>query len=94
MKVHRKSILLIIILIVTLFSCNDKQGQVSDSNTKYIDMDIGGVGHLATALPGLQSNCRTRWSRMYPIRKDYIDDQISWYPMSTISHIAMENCSE
>jgi len=24
--------------------------------------------------------------RMYPIRKDYLDDQISWFPMSTISH--------
>jgi predicted alpha-1,2-mannosidase len=85
MKVHRKSILLIIMLIVTLFSCNDKQGQVSDSNTKYIDPDIGGVGHLLQPTrPTIQ--LPNQMVRMYPIRKDYIDDQISWYPMSTISH--------
>lgn len=67
---------------VASFSCLQAQ---SIDNTKYIDMDIGSVGHLlqptrpTTQLPN-------QMVRMYPIRADYLDDQISWFPMSTISH--------
>lgn len=70
-----------IILIFVSVSCNQEQ----DSNTKYVDMDIGGVGHiLKPTRPTAQ--LPNQMVRMYPIRMDYLDDQISWFPMSTISH--------
>ncbi len=80
-----KNLLKIWIIIITfqfaLISCNQEQ----NSNLDYVDMDIGSVGHLlqptrpTTQLPN-------QMVRMYPIRADYLDDQISWFPMSTISH--------
>lgn len=71
----------IIILIFVSVSCTQEQ----TSNTKYVDMDIGGVGHLLKPTrPTVQ--LPNQMVRMYPIRMDYLDDQISWFPMSTISH--------
>lgn len=70
-----------IILIFVSVSCKQEQA----SNTKYVDMDIGGVGHLLKPTrPTVQ--LPNQMVRMYPIRMDYLDDQISWFPMSTISH--------
>ncbi len=70
-----------IILIFVSVSCKQEQ----DSNTKYLDMDIGGVGHLLKPTrPTVQ--LPNQMVRMYPLRMDYLDDQISWFPMSTISH--------
>ncbi len=70
-----------ILLIALLTSCDPK----TPSNTSYIDTDIGGVGIL------LQPTRPTvhlpnQMVRMYPMRNDYIDDQVSWFPMSIISH--------
>ncbi len=70
-----------ILLFAFVTSCNFDQS----SNTAYIDTDIGGVGIL------LQPTRPTvhlpnQMVRMYPIRQDYIDNQISWFPMSIISH--------
>jgi len=71
----------ILVLIISMTSCKQKP----TSGTDYIDMDIGGVGHLLQPTrPTVQ--LPNQMVRMYPIRKDYIDDQISWFPMSTISH--------
>ena len=72
---------IILSLFILASSCHDK----NPSNTSYIDTDIGGVGIL------LQPTRPTvhlpnQMVRMYPMRKDYIDDQISWFPMSIISH--------
>jgi predicted alpha-1,2-mannosidase len=69
---------------VSLFSSCQEQQQL-DNSTHYIDMDIGGVGFLLQPTrPTVQ--LPNQMVRMYPIRKDYIDDQISWFPMSTVSH--------
>ena len=74
------------IVIVSLFinsSCQQETQQ--GSNTQYIDIDIGGVGFLLQPTrPTVQ--LPNQMVRMYPVRKDYLDDQISWFPMSTISH--------
>jgi predicted alpha-1,2-mannosidase len=53
--------------------------------TKYIDPKIGSVGQLLepTRPTVHQPNQPVR---MYPVRKDYLDDQISWFPMSIVSH--------
>ncbi len=74
-----KFLITMAIAALTLASCQEQK----KNNTDYIDLDIGGVGHL------LQPTRPTvhlpnQMVRMYPVRKDYLDDQISWYPMSII----------
>jgi predicted alpha-1,2-mannosidase len=55
------------------------------SNTQYIDPTIGNVAQLleptrpTTHLPN-------QVIRVYPIRKDYLDDQISSFPLTAVSH--------
>ena len=72
----------ILLSILILSSCQQEQ-QIS--NIDNIDPDIGGVGFLLQPTrPTIQ--LPNQMVRMYPIRKDYIDDQISWFPMSTVSH--------
>ena len=58
---------------------------VAQDKTDCINMAIGNVGQL------LQPTRPTvhlpnQMVRMYPVRADYMDDQISWFPMSIISH--------
>ncbi|HEX2536214.1 MAG TPA: GH92 family glycosyl hydrolase [Chitinophagaceae bacterium] len=55
------------------------------SNIRFVDPTIGNVGHL------LQPTRPTvhlpnQMMRMYPVRKDYIDDQISSFPGIVLSH--------
>jgi len=55
------------------------------SNLSYVDPYIGGVGHL------LQPTRPTvhlpnQMIRMHPKRTDYLDDQISFFPLTIISH--------
>jgi len=53
--------------------------------TKYIDPKIGSVGQLLEPTrPAVHQPNQP--VRMYPVRKDFLDDQISWFPMSIISH--------
>lgn len=75
------SVGILLILIIVSVSCKQEQA----SNTKYVDMDIGGVGHiLKPTRPTVQ--LPNQMVRMYPLRMDYLDDQISWFPMSISSH--------
>ena len=76
-----KFLIIPLVLAVMVGACKEQR----HSNSDYIDPDIGGVGHL------LQPTRPTvhipnQMVRMYPVRADYLDDQISWYPMSIISH--------
>ncbi|MCK5104615.1 MAG: GH92 family glycosyl hydrolase, partial [Cyclobacteriaceae bacterium] len=78
---YKNSITLLLVVFFA-FSCQQEQ---SSTNTDYIDMDIGGVGHLLKPTrPTVQ--LPNQMVRMYPRRLDYIDDQISWFPMSIIGH--------
>ncbi len=77
---YRKFFIMIALPVLMLAGCQKKE-----SNTVFIDMDIGGVGHLLQPTrPTVQ--LPNQMVRMYPVRKDYLDDQISWFPMSIISH--------
>ena len=83
MKRYFRTPFVAIAVMLFIISCNDDKSH--PSNTKYIDTDIGGVGFLLQPTrPTVQ--LPNQMVRMYPVRKDYIDDQISWFPMSTISH--------
>ncbi|MCC5928342.1 MAG: GH92 family glycosyl hydrolase [Cyclobacteriaceae bacterium] len=66
-----------------LLSCQKAEKQTSF--LEYIDPNIGTVSQL------LQPTRPTvhlpnQMVRMFPIRKDYLHDQISWYPMSISGH--------
>jgi len=76
----------IVVISLLLFSCNSTKGTSKNSdNVNYVDPQIGGVA------PFLQPT-RTRihlpnsMVRMYPERKDYRDDQITSFPLTTRKH--------
>src|SRR5450759_1962278 len=57
----------------------------SHDNVDYVDPGIGGVGHLLQPTrPTVQ--LPNQMIRMYPVRKDYLDDQIRFFPLTLISH--------
>ncbi|HEX9509622.1 MAG TPA: GH92 family glycosyl hydrolase [Puia sp.] len=58
---------------------------VPRANTEYIDPTIGNVGQLlepTRPTAGLPNQV----IRVYPIRKDYLDDEISSFPLTMVSH--------
>lgn len=81
MKQFSKNIMVFIALLSSLISCTQQE----ESNLKYVDPTIGGVGvileptrptvHLPNSL-----------IRVFPLRKDHLDDQISAYPLTNCSH--------
>ncbi|GAA4323842.1 GH92 family glycosyl hydrolase [Mucilaginibacter gynuensis] len=61
------------------------QNDKFDGNLGYVDPSIGNVGQLLEPTrPTVQ--LPNQMMRMYPIRKDYIDDQISSFPLLIVSH--------
>jgi len=55
------------------------------SNLSYVDPHIGGMGHLLhPTRPNVQ--LPNQMVRMHPFRTDYLDDQISFFPLTMISH--------
>ena len=57
----------------------------SSGNLKYVDMRIGNVGQLLEPTrPTVQ--LPNQMMRMFPIRQDYLDDQISSFPLIVVSH--------
>lgn len=76
-------VLIASVLIVALSSCQQSNRQ--PSNFDYVDPYIGGVGHLLhPTRPNVQ--LPNQMIRMHPIRADFLDDQISFFPLSIISH--------
>jgi predicted alpha-1,2-mannosidase len=56
-----------------------------DNNTRYVDPRIGNVGALLQPTrPTVQQP--NQMIRMYPQRADYIDDQITSFPLNIVSH--------
>ena len=55
------------------------------SNLDYVDPHIGGMGHLLhPTRPNVQ--LPNQMIRIHPVRADYLDDQISFFPLTMISH--------
>jgi len=70
-------------LLVVMAACTS--GPEIKSNLDYVDPHIGGVAHLLQPTrPTVQ--LPNQVIRMYPYRADYMDDQISFFPLSIISH--------
>jgi predicted alpha-1,2-mannosidase len=77
--------------IAALFTCTtavvaQKKGSaVKSNNLQYVDPRIGNVGALLVPTrPTVQ--VPNQMIRMYPQRADYIDDQISSFPLNIVSH--------
>lgn len=71
------------VLLVIVFSCTDQQQKTGPLT--FVDPNIGGVGHiLQPTRPTVQ--LPNQMVRMYPNRADYLDDRISSFPLSLISH--------
>lgn len=69
--------------LLTLMACRSNSGP--QTNLGYVDPQIGNVGFLLVPTrPTVQ--LPNQMIRMYPIRADYLDDQISYFPLSVISH--------
>jgi predicted alpha-1,2-mannosidase len=76
-------ILNISLLVLTFSGCSSKDG--IDDPLFYVDPDIGGVGLLLQPTrPSVQQPNQA--IRVYPVRRDYIDDQIRYFPLTLISH--------
>jgi predicted alpha-1,2-mannosidase len=59
--------------------------QSADGNLEYIDPRIGNVGQLLEPTRPTM-HLPNQMIRMYPKRADYIDDQISSFPLNMVSH--------
>lgn len=82
-KLRGTQLLSIILLIILLPACSTKKD--FKNGLSQVDPKIGGVGLLLQPTrPTVQMP--NQMIRMYPVRKDYIDDQIQYFPLSIISH--------
>jgi predicted alpha-1,2-mannosidase len=81
-----------VFLLVTTFSfftsiaiAQDRDDNPGSGNLKYVDPRIGNVGTLLQPTrPTVQ--VPNQLIRMYPERNDYIDDRISSFPLTIVSH--------
>lgn len=81
----RKSLIPILILASSGLANAQEQSNMGAGNLKYIDPLIGNVGHLLQPTrPTVQ--LPNQMIRMFPQRKDYMDDQISSFPLNVVSH--------
>jgi len=76
----RQRILYIILLIISVISSCSQE-----DFTRYIDPTIGNVSKLL--VPTYPTfHLPNQMLRMFPVKKDYIDDQITGFPLQVISH--------
>lgn len=72
-----------LVILLAAGCCRNRQEPVSVVD--YVDPHIGGVGHLLQPTrPTVQ--LPNQVIRMYPVRADYLDDQISCFPLTISSH--------
>lgn len=73
----------ILLLALIIQACSSNQRNTG--NLAYVDTDIGGVGLLLQPTrPTVQ--LPNHMIRVYPVRRDYLDDQIRYFPLTLISH--------
>ncbi len=80
-----KTLIAGVITCLFITGCISKTGTETISNLDYVDPYIGGMGHLLhPTRPNVQ--LPNQMIRMHPLRNDYLDDQIRFFPLSMISH--------
>lgn len=84
MKSRTHTSFAIIIQLLTFAMGNNGKAQ-QNGNLQYLKPEIGGVGHLLQPTrPTMQ--LPNQLIRMIPDRNDYLDDQISSFPLLVVSH--------
>ncbi|MFH0841537.1 MAG: GH92 family glycosyl hydrolase [Bacteroidota bacterium] len=72
-----------VLFLLLISACSRQSGK--ENVLSYVDPDIGGVGLLLQPTrPTVQ--LPNQMIRMYPVREDYVDDQIRYFPLTLISH--------
>jgi predicted alpha-1,2-mannosidase len=76
-------------VLLSVFFCNSSSGQnvkrVQKANVDYVDPTIGNVGQLLEPTKPTV-HLPNQMIRVAPQRKDYLDDQISSFPLNIVSH--------
>ena len=72
-------------LIIILLMSVKSYAQQAQNVLQYVDPTIGGVGHLLEPTRPTM-HMPNSMIRMYPVRKDQLDDQISYFPLTMYSH--------
>jgi predicted alpha-1,2-mannosidase len=71
--------------VITMLLANFNPCRSQKTNLDFVDPYIGGMGHLLyPTSPNVQ--LPNQMIRMHPVRTDYLDDQISFFPLTMISH--------
>src|SRR5437588_1926865 len=84
-KVITKAIYIISCSIIILAPVKFIHAQNNEQVLSYLHPEIGGVGQmLEPTRPTMQ--LPNEMMRMTPVRKDYLDDQISSFPLLVVSH--------
>lgn len=77
--------LTVLLVVVNGFAIAQEKPYEGGGNLKYVDPRIGNVGHLLQPTrPTIQ--LPNQMIRMFPLRKDHMDDQISSFPLNVVSH--------
>src|SRR3982074_3051165 len=88
--VKKRVVILILMHFIFSLTIHAEINNLLDSiipkkNIDYIDPTIGNVGQLLEPTRPT-SYLPNQVVRVYPIRKDYLDDQISSFPLTAVSH--------
>src|ERR1700712_3184424 len=75
----------VVLSALCVITAINAQAQADTSNLQYIDPRIGNVGQLLEPTRPTM-HLPNQMVRMYPKRADYIDDQISSFPLNIVSH--------
>ena len=74
-----------IMYVLMVFGIGCNTGKTEKSLIDFVDPYIGNVGHLLQPTrPTAQ--LPNQAIRMHPVRNDYLDDQISYFPLTLASH--------
>lgn len=75
----------VVVVTAFVFCSQCANSQSSKTNLEFVKTEIGGVGHLLVPTrPTIQQPYQAM--RMTPMRRDYLDDQISSFPLLVVSH--------
>jgi predicted alpha-1,2-mannosidase len=73
------------LIVILLFWVNNSWSQSGKSNLTYVDPTIGGVGLILEPVrPTI--HLPNSMVRVHPVRADQLDDQISYFPLTVVSH--------
>ena len=80
-----KAFLIVLFFILSQLLSGCQANQPKQRNLDYVDPTIGNAGHLLQPTRPLV-HLPNQMIRMHPVRSDYLDDQIDFFPLTLSSH--------